>query len=119
VYSQAPHPVVEPFCWPCRTEASHEFERTEPFQVKVSVWLCPTPLLSRGPITALDDWLMLIPCVDPVLPIPPGSASDRLPEASAMFELPVTPLVSDRPLQPARSFVTRISPTREVLMSSR
>jgi hypothetical protein len=41
------------------------------------------------------------------------------PELNAMFELPVTPLVSAAPSQPAMSLMRVRMPTREVAMSRR
>ena len=49
-------PLTVPLDSPWRTEASHELLRTEPFQVKLSEWLCATPPLKRK-IVAAPDWL--------------------------------------------------------------
>jgi len=45
-YPQTSQSVVDPFCSPSRTAASHEFERTFAVQENVSVWLFVTPLLT-------------------------------------------------------------------------
>ena len=78
----------------------------------------PVPFDTRK-ICAEVLWLNGTDCVEPVLPMPPGSPRLSEPELSAMFELPVTALVSERPLQPARSLLRFMSPSRDVAMSSR
>jgi hypothetical protein len=47
-------PLVEPFCWPWRTDASHELLRTVPFQVKVSVWVCAAPFETRKIVAVVE-----------------------------------------------------------------
>src|SRR5690349_4233434 len=101
-----------------RTAASHEFERTEPFQVNVRTWPWPTPLLTlkRFAEDDCEKGISMLPLPFVVLP---GSPRLKLPELSATLELPVMPLVSAEPSQPEVSFLVLMSPTRVVEMSSR
>jgi hypothetical protein len=48
-------PLVEPFCWPWRTDASHELLRTLPFHVKVSVWVCAAPFETRKIVAVVES----------------------------------------------------------------
>ena len=102
-----------PFCSPKRIDASQEFDRTLPFQVKVSVWFWVTLFEARSmkalAVPGLIDWLVL----PPPLPMPPGSPKPRPPEVRAMLVAAPTPLMSERPSQPARS-LERVSPPMNV-----
>jgi hypothetical protein len=117
-YPQAGQLVVVPFCCPTRTAASHEFERTLPLHVNVRLWLCPTPLLTRL-IVALAVWSKGVSVLPPPLPMLPGAPRLRVPLESAMFELPVTPLMSARPSQPDTSLRRFMSPVRRVAIVTR
>src|SRR5438093_12718639 len=111
-----PQPLVVPLDSPWRTDASHELLRTDPFQVKLSEWLCVEPFETRK-IVAVDVWLKAVFASPPPLPIDPGSARLIVPELSATFELPVVPLVSADPLQLLGSADRPNAPTREGLTS--
>src|SRR5207244_3353653 len=81
-------PLVVPLDSPCRTDASQELLRTEPFQVKLSEWLCPTLFETRkivADVVGLNGTSVSVPGV----PMPPGSPELSVPELRATFGLPV------------------------------
>jgi hypothetical protein len=114
------HPVVVPFCAPCRIAASHEFERVLPFQVKVSVWLWRAPWLVAV-MTNVSGWLYGTFVSSPPFPIAPGSATVMSPEVIVPdpLRLPPIPDVSAEPSQPDASFNRPSAPTRDWLIVSR
>jgi len=118
-YAHAEQPVVVPLSSPWRTAASQALLRTEPFHVKVRLWPCPAPLLTRKIRATAVLWLNALLSSPAPAPIAPGSDRLMVPELRAMFDAPEIPLVSALPLQPEKSLTRLMSPTREVVMSRR
>ena len=100
---------------PSRTAASHALLRVMPLQVKVSVWVFATPLLTPS-MRAVAVWLMVTDWSVPAFMITPGSGRPRLPDVSVPpVWLPVTALMSACALQPEESAIRFRSPERLVL----
>ena len=102
-----------------RTAASQELLRVLPVQVKSRLCVWATPLLTRKICAVPLPWLMAMLVVLPPTVSSPGSVSEMVPELSAMFELPVTPLTLAEPSHPATSFTRFKSPERVVVMFRR
>jgi hypothetical protein len=112
-------PVVVPVDSPRRTCASHEFERAEPFQVKVRLCVCATLLERRSMVAVAALVVKVVFASPPPLPMSPGLEVVRLPEVNAMLVLAVTPLTWAWPSQPEASLERPMSPMKVVLMVRR
>jgi len=111
-------PLVVPLDSPWRTDASHELLRTEPFQVKLSEWLCETPPLKRKMVPA-PDWLYGTFALPPAVPTSPGLAVLSVLDEYATFERADTAPVCASPAQPVASDERPSAPTRELDTSIR